>query len=159
MRERAGTRVAEARIEKGNNIKRDAVGRQHLYYTAHTRVVKEEDLKHTLLQSYHVVHLKSIEYRKSITLQLKEKDISMLSQTLLFIFLYPELLELDNLQACCIHPCHTGPSLSVHSPPFSQVSKHPLCDKSRAMLYMSLSSRVWKWTHQASPEQASDQIT
>ena len=35
MRERAGTRVAEARIEKGNNIKRDAVGRQERILPTH----------------------------------------------------------------------------------------------------------------------------
>lgn len=35
MRERAGTRVAEARIEKGNNIERDAVERQERILPAH----------------------------------------------------------------------------------------------------------------------------
>ena len=35
MRERAGTRIVETRIEKGNNVKRDAVERQERILPAH----------------------------------------------------------------------------------------------------------------------------
>ena len=97
--------------------------------------------------------------RKAIMLQLKEKDISMFSQTLLFIFLYSELLELDNLQACCKHPCHTGPRLFCAFPNLFPGQQVPSEWQEQGNATQVTFLRVWKWIHQASPEQASDHIT